>query len=116
MPTGCGAPNYFYSAVQFNVIEADCYDLIGNGTNDTYGYIYKDYFNPINPHINVFLQNDRTHRDNQFEFYPRLLLNTTYILVVTTFDPNVTGVFSVFVTGSNNVSFTSIGMSVCTNF
>jgi hypothetical protein len=114
MPTGCGASNYHYEAIQLDVVETGCYNLISNNTIATHGYIYKDNFNPINPTINILLQNDRHYRgrDDQFEFQTYLLINTTYILVVTTFDPGVTGVFSVLVTGPNSVSFNYIGECV----
>ncbi|UJR19337.1 hypothetical protein I4U23_022466 [Adineta vaga] len=109
MPIGCGTPTHHYKAIQVDVIETGCYNLVSNSTIATYGYIYKDDFIPINPTVNLFLQTDRNYRSNQFEFQTHLLVNINYILVVKTFDPAVTGVFSVLITGPNNVSFTSIG-------
>ncbi len=113
MPTGCGTPNYHYKAIQLDVAETGCYNLVINTTIATHGYIYTDDYNPINPAVNLFLQNDRSYRDNEFEFQTHLLVNTTYILVVTTFDPHLTGEFSVLAAGPNNVNFTSIGKCVC---
>ena len=42
---------------------------------------------------------------SRFQFYlaANLQINITYVLVVTTFDPNVQGEFSVIVNGPNNV-------------
>lgn len=44
--------------------------------------------------------------DFQFSIY--LQMNITYILVITTFQPNIRGEFSVFVYGSNNVTLNRI--------
>jgi len=90
------------------VIEGGCYNLISNSTIDTYGYIYKNYFYSIDSTINLVSENDRGFRSNQFELITQLQTNTKYILVVTTNDPNVTGVFSLLVTGPKNVKFNRI--------
>jgi hypothetical protein len=106
--TGCELPNYYYEAIQVDVVESGYYNLISNSLIDTYGYMYKEYFNPMIPTNNLLLQNDRSFCSNQFKFVTSLEVNTMYVLVVTTFDPSVTGMFSVIVTGPNNVSLNRI--------
>ena len=104
----CESSDYYYEAIEIDVIEGGCYNLISNSTIDTYGYIYKNYFYSIDSTINLVSENDRGFRSNQFELITQLQTNTKYILVVTTNDPNVTGVFSLLVTGPKNVKFNRI--------
>jgi len=106
--TDCGKLNYCYEAIEVEVLENGCYNLVGNSTIDTHGYIYKDHFNPMVPSINILAENWGGYHDDQFELEISLLINTKYILVVTTFDPKVTGVFSVNATGPNSVNFNRI--------
>jgi hypothetical protein len=100
--------NYYYETIQMEVLENGCYNLVSNSTFDTYSYIYEDYFKPVIPTDNLFSQIGRDYRGGHFELQTPLLINTKYILVVTTFNPNVTGVFSVIVTGPNSVNFNRV--------
>jgi hypothetical protein len=106
--TSCEAPNYYYEAIQVDVVESGCYNLASNSTFDTYAYIYKGNFNPIIATSSLLSESDRSFYSNQFELITSLQVNTTYVLVVTTVDPRVTGIFSVIVTGPNNVSLNRI--------
>lgn len=103
-----GPSNYYYEAIQVNVFESGCYNLISNSTMDTYGYIYRNYFNPLIPTDNLLVKNDRSFRSNQFELIIRLQYDTEHILVLTTNDENVTETFWLLVTGPKNVSFNRI--------
>jgi hypothetical protein len=69
----------------------------------TYGYLYENSFDPNNPNINLLIRNLYGCGD-QFEFTAALESNTTYILVVTTYLSNITGAFSVFASGPNNIN------------
>jgi hypothetical protein len=104
----CKPSNYYYEAIQVNVFENGCYSFTSNSTIDTYGYIYKEYFNPMVPIDNLLVKNDRSFYSNQFKLMIQLHVDTKYILVVTSDNPNVTGAFSLLVTGPNNVSFNRI--------
>jgi hypothetical protein len=106
--TGCDGSNYYYAAIQMNVIESGCYSVESNSTIDIYGYIYKNNFDPFNPTKNLLSQNDGNLNNTQFKFMISLQVNTTYVLVVATYQPSVTGTFSVFVSGPNNVSLNRI--------
>jgi hypothetical protein len=106
--TSCEAPNYYYEAIQVDVVESGCYNLTSNSTYDTYAYIYKGNFNPISLTSNLLSENDQSGYSNQFELIISLQVNTTYVLVVTTVDSRMTGIFSVIVTGPNNVSLNRI--------
>ncbi len=106
--TTCGMSNYYYEAIQVEVLESGCYNLVSNGTIDMYGFIYKDYFNPVAPTANFLPVSVLDYDGDQFELQTSLLINTKYILVMTTFYPKVTGVFSVIANGPNSVTFDRI--------
>jgi hypothetical protein len=95
--------NYYYEAIQVNVDETGYCSLRSSSKIDTYGHIYKDKFNPYNPFENLIWRNDDSCTEDQFRFRIDLQDSTTYILVVTTFSPNVTGSFSIIAYGPNNV-------------
>lgn len=101
--TGCFEGRYFYEAIEVKVVKTGNYSLGTNSTMDTYGYIYKNDFNSFHPFMNLLLEDDQSYRNDQFKLVTRLQINITYILVVTTYFPSVTGVFSVLVIGPNNV-------------
>ncbi len=105
---GCHESNYFYETIEVKVIETGNYSLGSNSTIDTYGYIYNNSFDPFHLTMNLLIENDQSYGNNQFKLVTPLQVNTTYILVVTTYSPNVTGKFSVLVIGPNNVIFNHI--------
>ncbi len=90
------------------VVDSDYYTLRSSSTI-TYGYIYKDSFNPFNPTINLLAGDYGRCFNDQFQLTIVLQANTTYILVVTTYFPNDTEAFSIFVSAPNNVNFNHIG-------
>ncbi len=104
---GLGA-DYYYEAVQVNVIDTDYYILGSNSTVDTFGYLYKDNFYPSCWSENLLSKDDNSGGGGQFRFATYLKINTTYVLVVTTSSPNVRGKFSIFASGSSNVSLKRI--------
>ena len=87
-----------------NVIEDGNYTLGSNSSIDTNGYIYKDKFNPYDPSMNQVAEDDDGGFNGQFKLFVYLLTKTTYILVVTTFAPEVVGSFSIIASGPNNVT------------
>ncbi len=100
----CRISNYYYETIQVNAITTGVYSLSGKSEFDIYGYIYKDNFNPLNPFENLLLENGVSCDDRQFVLTTILDTGVTYVLVVTTFFPNETGNFTIFVSGRNNVS------------
>jgi len=112
MRTGCGI--YYYEAIQVNVNETGTYSLLSSSNIDTYGFIYKNSFNPANPSMNQLSQNDNGCGNNQFNLTAQLQSNTTYILVVTTSRPGKKGAFSIVVSGLGNVSLKPISEYIST--
>lgn len=103
----CGRSNYYYETIQVNVQETGNYSFGGVSNIKTYGYIYNNSFDPFNPIENLLSQDGYGCGTFKFQFTVHLQVNTTYVLVVTTFSPNVQGNFSVYVVGPNNVSLNS---------
>ncbi|CAF4063518.1 unnamed protein product, partial [Adineta steineri] len=97
--------NYYFEAIQMNVNESRYHTLNINSSIDTYVYMYTENFYPSDPHINLILKNDNSFGEDQFEIRTVLQSTTANILVVTTFDSNVTGAFSIIVSGINSVTF-----------
>ncbi|CAF4191884.1 unnamed protein product, partial [Adineta steineri] len=103
--TGCDLSKYYYEVIQVNVDESRYYSLNSDSSIDTYGYIYRDEFYPSDPSINYILENDNSFGEYQFQLKTVLQSTIANILVVTTAYPNVTGKFSITVSGVNNASF-----------
>ena len=100
---------YYYEAMQVKVMETATYIFHSNSIIDTYGYIYKDSFNPCNPVLNLISQDDDSGAKMDFQLTSFLQASTTYILVVTTYIKDVTGNFSILVSVPNNVNFSYFG-------
>ncbi len=94
------------------VVDSGYYSLSSSSTIDTYGYIYKDAFTPVDRIVNLLSQDDGRCADHQFKLVTVLQANTTYILVVTTHSSNVTGAFLILVSGPKNVSLNRMGKYV----
>lgn len=107
----CLGSMFYYEAVQINVNITGSYTLLCNSTMDTYGYIYNNSFNPGFSNENLLLFNDDSGVNLQFIFRTLFQTRATYILVVTTNRPNVTGVFSVIATGPESLIFSPTNTS-----
>jgi hypothetical protein len=104
-PTLCEEANYYYEAIQVNVVTTGCYNLSSKSIVDTFCYIYKDEFVPFNASINLISRSGISLNNTPFQLITYLEVNTSYVLVVTTSSPKVTGAFSIRVSGPNNVTF-----------
>ena len=89
--------------------ETGFYTITTNSIIDTHGFIYENNFNIFNPKMNLISVDDDAGCDYQFQITTRLEINNTYVLIVTTYDENVGGTFSLVASGPNNVSFSPIG-------
>jgi len=107
--TGCDLSNYYYEAMQVKVIHTGSYSFSSNSTFDTHGYIYNNNFDPFNPDRNLYAQSGNRCPNGQFGIITYLQMNTIYILIVTTSSPDMTGPFSIFVSGPNNVILNRMG-------
>ncbi|CAF1303082.1 unnamed protein product [Adineta steineri] len=100
----CQVPQCHYETLQIHVNTTGLYVLWSKSNINTYGYIYKNDFNPLKPSENLLLSHDGECNDGHFKLIIDLTINTRYILVVTTQKPKIIGDFSVFISGPANVS------------
>jgi hypothetical protein len=70
---------------------------------NTYGLIYKNIFNPLNPSDNLLHMDDDSGSDLQFKLDVRLNGGMTYVLVITTNTFKEIGLFSIIVLSINKV-------------
>lgn len=108
-PSRTSSERYYLEAIELTVNQNDFYIIAGNSTIDLYAHVYKDHFSSLNPSGNLIAWDGKCCHKDQFKFTLELLANTKYILVVTTYNPNVTGPFSIIVYGSNNAHLQHIG-------
>ena len=86
--------NNYYEAISLSVSTTGYYTIRSNSTFDTYGYIYKNNFDPTTPYVNLLQQNGDGDGSYQFLLSVFLEASTPYFMIVTTFSPNVVGCFS----------------------
>lgn len=84
------------------------YVISSDSLIDTYGYIYKDHFNPLDPTENILSQDDGSCGHNQFKLVLYLQSSVTYVLVMTTYELETIGKFIVFASGPSDITFTRI--------
>ncbi|CAF1510988.1 unnamed protein product [Rotaria sp. Silwood1] len=82
---------------------------------NTFGYLYNNSFVPPDLSQNLVASNNDGVDNQEFRLYIWLDTVTTYVLVVTTFNPNVTGPFSINVTGLASVTFSPMNASASNN-
>ena len=79
------------SAVTFTITAAS---LAPGTADDSYMAIYQNTFNPLTPATNFLLADDDAGVGNLSLLTQNLVAGTTYIVVVSTYNNNVTGTFS----------------------
>ncbi|CAF2845938.1 unnamed protein product [Rotaria sp. Silwood2] len=87
------------------------YGILCNSSMDTYGYLYNNTFDPAYPTMNILAIDDDSGGYYQFMFTIVLQTLSQYILVVTTFNKNVTGPFTITAVGLASVEFSRINIS-----
>jgi hypothetical protein len=105
----CNIPNFYYEAIQMNVTDSGYYTLTSCSSINTYGYIYKKNFNPLSPDQNILIKDDDSSGSSQFQLRIFLQADITYVLVMTTFFPRITGEFSIYALGPKSIAVKRIG-------
>jgi hypothetical protein len=101
----CNLRNFYYETFEVKVPEIRYYTIQSSSDIDTYGYIYENTFNPLNTTENLLTSDDNGGGfDGQFRFEIPLYVDTTYILVVTTFSPKHIGEIQINLLGLTNVT------------
>ena len=106
--TGCGLAHYYYEAIRINIYEPSSYSFYGNSSMLISAYIYENEFNPLYPEIGMIYWTDQIYNNKQFYCKNFRHWNTTYILVITTLNPNVTALFSILITGPSKANVNRI--------
>jgi hypothetical protein len=101
----CNLENFYYESFEVKVPEIRSYTIQSSGFVDTYGSIYENKFNPLDPTKNLLASDDNSGGSgNQFKFEIPLYVDTTYILVVTTYSSKHTGKIEINLLGLTNVT------------
>jgi hypothetical protein len=101
----CETSNPYYEAIMVNVDEVGSYNFRSESYFDAYGVMYANSFDPSNPSENLLVQNDDGGGSRQFNLKIVLHPQSTYILVVTTYNSYITGSFQVIASGPISVKF-----------
>lgn len=104
----CNMKSFYYEAFEMNVPESRTYAIWSNSRIDTYGYVYENNFDPLNPTDNLFTEDDDGASNDQFRFEIPLYVNATYILVVTTYSPQDMGEIEIKILGLKDFNFTRL--------
>ncbi|CAF1642009.1 unnamed protein product, partial [Adineta ricciae] len=96
--------SYYFETLQINVMKTDSYDIWSESEIETYGYLYKDDFDSLQPFANLIAEHSGKCNNHQLKFNIHLRANTKYVLVVTTYHPNETGKFNILISGDNDVT------------
>jgi hypothetical protein len=87
------------------VATAGSYTFQSNSAINLYGYLYNNSFNATNPSANLIASDGNSARNLQFQLTVSLQPNVVYVLVVTTYNANVTGSFTITASGVENIIF-----------
>ncbi|CAF1431482.1 unnamed protein product, partial [Rotaria sordida] len=107
----CSDSAYYYQAFRLKISITGYYSFKSISNIDTYGYMYNNSFVPPDPSQHLLASNNDDAGNQQFHLYIKLDTTSTYFLVVTTFNRNVTGPFSINVTGLGSVAFSPMNAS-----
>mgnify|MGYP007061212042 CR=1 FL=1 len=105
----CSA-QFYYEARELTVFTSGFY-IITSTNNDhmnPYGYIYQGTLNDEN----LLQQNNDINANNQqFQLNLTLQSSIRYTLVVTTFEPSKTGIFSIIAIGPGSIDFAQVSIT-----
>jgi hypothetical protein len=100
---------FYYEAFEVNVPQIRFYTIQSSSNIDTYGSIYENGFNRLNPTENLLADDDNNGDGNrQFKLHIPLYVDTKYILIVTTYRPKDIGEVNITLLGVNNVNVTRL--------
>lgn len=112
----CNMGKFHYETIKIDTNESGMYGFEMNSTEKIYAYIYENEFDPFNPTKNLLVETNYTCSMHTFQLIVHLVTNITYELVVTTYDSNVQGPFSVLVLGPNYVRINRTGKFLSYDF
>lgn len=105
----CIPPDYYYEAIEVNVVQDGNYTFRSHSKIYIYGYLYQNKFDPFVPSVNLVGEGNFSGCKGQFQLNYYLRKQITYILVVATLLPTITDSFSITVFGPNSFTVKHIG-------
>lgn len=75
---------------------------------DTFGFIYQSFFDIRFFFVNLMGYDDDSNGNGQFKLQTTLQANTPYIVLVSTYDSNVTGAFTLVGSGAGRLTLTRL--------
>ena len=113
---GGGADNYYYEAFSFRVSTSGIYKFRSYSSVDTYGYLYQTSFSPASDWVNLIAYDDDGGTRGQFEFSGYLQINRTYIIIATTYFSEITGSYTLVVSGAAAINFMMLPIVLNSNY
>jgi hypothetical protein len=107
----CGKLTHHYQAIQIIVSTSAEYGFSSSSSMETYGYLYRDTFDALDPSLNRIAGNYDSCGNGQFQFRSVLHRSNRYILVVASRSVHTNGTFSIATLGGGNASFTRLDFS-----
>ncbi|CAF1955851.1 unnamed protein product, partial [Rotaria magnacalcarata] len=97
---------FYFEAIEVIPKQTGSYTFKSYSAIDSYGYLYTNPFDPLNTTSNLLTHADDNENEtsDQFSLECALQTGTSYTLIFTTFDDDVTGPFSVAAVGPVRVS------------
>ncbi|CAF1080631.1 unnamed protein product [Adineta steineri] len=96
--------NYYFHAIKVRVFTTGLYSFTSNSTFDTYGSFHHYPVELTNSSKSMIAYNDDSGGGGrEFQINLTLQSNKIYVLLVTTYSSNVTGLFTIIVEGPSNV-------------
>jgi hypothetical protein len=106
----CTTQTFKYEAIEINVSVSGYYGFSMNSDVDTYGFLYRDAFDPFDPSRNQIASDDDSCGKRQFRLESFLQIDMAYTLVVTTFRPYQSDVFTLIaLSEAGRVNLTRLG-------
>ena len=96
---------YYYQTVRFAVNETGVYVIASSSSFDSFGYLYENRFDPNDATSYLLLSDDDSAGERQFALRANLRANVVYIVVVTSYNPQESGSYSVNVSGPSVARF-----------
>lgn len=102
---------FYYEAIILFVPINGLYYFRSDSSVDSFGYLYVNHFNRFNLSDNLLASDDDSGGNSQFLIQHQLESNKAYILIKTTYSPNITTRFSIIASGPRSVHFNSINIT-----
>ncbi|CAF1365095.1 unnamed protein product [Adineta ricciae] len=112
----CDEYIFYAQAFEINVTTTGMYYIRSNGTMPTYGYIYNESVDTTYTNRSLLEWNGYNYQNDQFMIIVLLEQMTKYILVVTSYAPQVIGSFTIIGSGPNFHGFTPVNMTESLKF